>query len=73
MDIQKNKGNSQNFWNLKTEKIQLRDYFDGLITINSTQSSCCDNNSMITLFSSTLGDFLAVLLQSLMVNFIIDP
>ena len=39
----------------KIEKILVASYFDDLITMNSTHSSCCDNISKFTLFLSKLG------------------
>ena len=39
----------------KIEKILVAGYFDHLITLNSTHSSCCDNISKITLLLSKLG------------------
>ena len=39
----------------KIEKILVAGYFDHLIILNSTHSSCCDNISKITLFLSKLG------------------
>ena len=39
----------------KIEKILAAGYFDHLIILNSTHSSCCDNISKITLFLSKLG------------------
>ena len=39
----------------KIEKNLVAGYFDDLITMNSTHSSCCDNISKIILFLSKLG------------------
>ena len=39
----------------KIEKFLVASYFDDLITMNSTHSSCCDNISKFTLLLSKLG------------------